>query len=50
MVNQFQHLTITQRNGLIKLLHKSGELFDVTLVTWKIYPEDFELKEYVNPI
>ena len=25
-------------------------MFDGTLVTWKIYPADFELKEDVKPI
>ena len=44
MVTQFQHLTMTQRNELLKLLHKFEELFDGTLGTWKIDPVDFELK------
>ena len=30
-----QHLTMTQRNYLLKLLQKFEELFDGTLVTWK---------------
>ena len=48
--NQCQHLTMTQRNELLKLLQKSEELFDGTLVTWKTDPAGFELKEDVKPI
>ena len=33
--NQFQHLTETQRNELLKLLQKNEELFDKILGTWK---------------
>ena len=41
MENQCQHLTMTQRNELIKLLQKFEELFDGTLGTWKIDPVYF---------
>ena len=36
MENQCQHLIMTQRNELLKLLQKSKELLDGTLVSWKI--------------
>ena len=42
--NQCQHLTMTQRNEFIKLLHNFEELFDGTLGTWKSDPVDFGLK------
>ena len=48
--NQCQHLTMTQRNELLKLLQKFEELFDITLGTCKTYLVDFELKEDVKPI
>ena len=44
MENQCPHLTMTQRNELLKLLHKFEEFSDGTLGTWKTYPVDFELK------
>ena len=47
---QCQHLIMTQRNDLLKLLQKFEELFDGTLGTWKIDPLDFELKEDAKPI
>ena len=47
---QFQHLTITQSNYLLKLLQNFEELFDGTLSTWKIDPLYFELKQDVKPI
>ena len=50
METQCQHLTMTQRNELLKLLQKFEELFCVTLGTWKKYALDFELKEYAKPI
>ena len=50
METQFKHLTITQRNELLKLSQKIKEFFHGTLGTWKSYPVDFELKEGVNPI
>ena len=50
METQCQHLTITQRNELLKLLQKSEDLFDGTLSIWKIDPLYFELKEDVKPI
>ena len=50
METQCQHLTMTQRNELLQLLQKFKELFDGTLVTWKIYSVDFELKENTKPI
>ena len=45
METQCQHLTMTQRNDLLKLLQTFEELFDGTLGTWKIYTVEFELKE-----
>ena len=45
METQFQHLTTTQRNYLLKWLQKFEDLFDVTLGKWKIDPVEFELKE-----
>ena len=50
MENQCQHLTMTQCNELLKLLHKFEELFDGTLGTWKIDSVEFELKEDTKPI
>ena len=44
MDNKCQHLIMTQRNELIKLLQKLEELFHGTLGTQKIDPVDFELK------
>ena len=41
METQCQHLTVTQRNELLKLLHKSEELFGGTLGIWKTDPVDF---------
>ena len=35
MENQCQHLTMTQRNKLIKLLRKFEDFFYGTLGTWK---------------
>ena len=48
--NKCQHLTMTQRNELLKLLQKIEELFDGTLRTLKIDPVDFKLKEDWKPI
>ena len=45
MEAKWKHPTITQHNELLKLLQKSKELFDGTLVTWERYPVDFKLKE-----
>ena len=42
METQCQHLTITQRNKLLKLLQKFKELFDGTLGTWKEDPSDLD--------
>ena len=39
-----------QRNEFLELLHKFKELFNGTLGTWKIDPEDFKLKDNVKPI
>ena len=50
MENQCQHLTIIQRNYLLKLLQKFEELFNGTLGTRKIYPIDLELKYYAKTI
>ena len=44
METQCQHMTITQRNELLKLLHKLEDFFDGTLGTCKTDPLDFELK------
>ena len=41
MENQCQHLTMTQRNELLKLLQKFEELFNGTLGIWKTDPLDF---------
>ena len=49
MENQCQHLTMTQCNELLKLLHKFEELFDETLGTWETYPVYFELNEHSKP-
>ena len=35
METQCQHLTMTQRNDLLRLLQKFEKLFDGTLGTWK---------------
>ena len=48
--NQFQDLTMTQRNELLKLLQKFEELFNGRLGTCKTDPVDYELKEDVEPI
>ena len=45
METKCQHLTMTQRDDLFKLLKKSEELFDGALGTRKTDPVDFELKE-----
>ena len=50
MENQCKHLTMTQRNKLLKLLHKFEEVFDGTLTTCEIDPVDFELKEDAKTI
>ena len=50
METQCQHLTITQRNKLLKLLHRSEELFDEILGTWKTDPLDLELNKDAKPI
>ena len=50
METQCQNLTMTQRNNLLKLLHKLEELFDGTLGTWKNDLVYFELKEDAKPI
>ena len=44
METQYQHLTLTQRNKLQKLLYKFKWLLYGTPGTWKIDPVDFELK------
>ena len=41
METQCQHLTMTQRNDLLKLLRKFEEFFYGTLFTWKTDPVDF---------
>ena len=50
MENQCQHLTMTQRNELLKLFKKIEEFFDGTLGTCKTYPVDLKLKKDVKPI
>ena len=50
METKCQHLTMTQRNDLIKLLQKSEELFDGTFGTWKIDSVNLELKEDAKPV
>ena len=44
------HLTITQRNKLLRLLQKSEEFFDKTLGTWKTDPVDCQSEEDAKPI
>ena len=41
MENQYQHLTMTQRNDLLKLLQRFEKLFHGKLGIWKIYPVEF---------
>ena len=50
MENNFQYLTITQRNELIKLLQRIKYLFYGTLRTWKTHPVDLDEKEDAKPI
>ena len=49
METQCQHLKMTQRNELLKLLQRFKYFFDGPLGTWKIDPVDFELKEDTKP-
>ena len=49
MENQCQHLKMTERNELLKLLQEIEELFDGTRGTWKKDPVDFGLKEDAKP-
>ena len=49
METQCQHLTMTQRNELLKLLQIFEEFFDETLGTQKNI-QYFELKDDENPI
>ena len=44
METQCQHLTMTQRNEILKLLQIFEDLFDGTLGTWKTDPFNFGLK------
>ena len=50
MKKQCQHLTMTQRNELLKLLQRFKELFDGKIDTWKTDRVNFELKKDTNPI
>ena len=50
MENMCQHLTMTQRNELLKLLQKFEEFFSGTIDTWKTDPVDFELIEDAKTI
>ena len=43
MKTQCQHLIMTQRNYLLKLLQKFEEFFYGTLGIWKTDPVDFKL-------
>ena len=45
METQFLKLTKTQRNKLLKLLHKFEELFNGKISTWKKDPLYFNLKD-----
>ena len=47
---QCQHLTITQRNELLNVLHKFEQCLYGTLGICKTDLVDFELKEDVKPI
>ena len=40
-----KHLTVSQRNRLLKLLLEFEELFDGTLGDWKTEPVKFQLKQ-----
>ena len=44
METQCQHLTMTQRNELLKLLQIFEDFFDGTLGIWKIDPVYLDLK------
>ena len=50
METQCQHLKMTQRNDLLKLLQKFEELFDRTLGTWKTDQVYLDLKEDAKPV
>ena len=50
METQCQHLTMTQRNELIKVVEKLNYLFMEHLEPGKKDPVDFKLKEDKNPI
>ena len=50
METQCQHLTVTQRNDLMKLLQKFEDMFDGTLGTWGTDSADFGLKEDAKPV
>ena len=47
---QYQYLTMTQHNDLLKLLQRLQEFLDGTLGNWKTDPVDFELKQDAKPI
>ena len=49
MKNLCQHLTVTQRDELLKLLQRFEEFFDETLGTCKTDPV-FEFKDDAKPI
>ena len=50
MKNQYQKLTETQCNELLKLLQTFKDLFNGTLSTWKIDQVQFVFKEDFKPI
>ena len=50
MKNKCKYLTETQHNELVQWLQKFEFFFNGTLVTWKKYPVDLELKEDTKPI
>ena len=50
MKNQFQHLTETQCNELLKFFQKFEEFFDGKLGIWKTDPVYLKLKNIVKTI
>ena len=50
METQCQHLTITQCNELLELLHKFGEFFNGKIGTCKKDSLNFRFKEDSNPV
>ena len=50
METQCQHLTLTQRTDLLKLLEKFKEFFDGKIGNWKTDLVDFKIKEDAKPV